>query len=167
MAYTEKNVFGEIVLINLIRLAFAAVCVCFAFPMFKTTVTYFGIDVLQSEQTLTGFNTIFGIVGSSAAGHPFALVMFVFPIIAIMVTLTDFLYNYLHIAILITGIAGAILSVVFYIATLVKLNGKEQFFNFTLYEVRTGLSWGCLLILGLYVAIIVFSFLYGKVAKED
>ena len=165
MAYTEKNVVAEIILINIIRIAFVAVCVSFIFPLFNSTIMFFDVDMFSSSQTLTGFNMIFGIESSNVTGHPFALVMFMFPVIAIMVTMIDFLYNHLHIVILISGIVGIILSIVFFIAGLVNMNGKEKLFDVTLYEVQTGLSWGCLIILGIYVAIIGLSFLYKGVAE--
>jgi hypothetical protein len=166
MAYSAKNAVGEVVLINIIRALYVAVCFSFFLPMFKGMAMWLEIEESLSAITLTGFDTIFGVGNSFIWGSPFALAVFIFPFLAIMATMIDSLYYRLHIVVLVASIAGAVLSVVYFIAMMISLNADLELFGITIREARTSLSWGCLVLIGIYAANIALSFLYKKVADE-
>jgi hypothetical protein len=166
MAYTTKNAVGEVVLINIIRLLYISVCVSFFAPMFKGEVVWFGMEFTATPYAMTGFDAIFGIEGTTANGHPLALVMFVFPIIAVIVTLLDFIYKRLHIAMYIIGGLGILMTVVFAAAAISSLNDSISIFGITLLEVRSGLSWGIFVPLGFYALSIGAAFLFDRVADN-
>jgi hypothetical protein len=165
MAYSKKNAICEVTLINIIRITYVAICVCFVLPMFKGEVTWLGTTMLTTTHTLTGFDTIFGVDDTLISGHPLALVVFIFPLIAIMATLLDFLYDYLHIIVLVASIAGFLLTLVYFIAVMVLLHDELTYFGISIYHIRANLSWGFFVHTGLYVATMCLSFLYKKTAK--
>jgi hypothetical protein len=166
MAYTTKTAILEYTGLNLIRIACVAICIFFFFPMFKTEIVYFDISSFPRSETLTGFNTMFGIPGSMIYGNPFSLVKFLFPIVILVVSFFGFLDKHVYTSIYISGAVGLLLSIIYFISVVTTLNHKESIFDFTLFEMRTGLSFGVLLMLGAYVLIIVIAFLCKR-AYDD
>lgn len=163
MAYSTKNVIGEVALINIIRILYVGVCISFFLPMFKGEVIYLDIDELAESAILTGFNTIFG-AGNNISGSPFALIAFMFPAVAIIATLIDFLYDRLHIVCYIMGAIGIISTIVYTVAEMIMLNSSLTIFGITIKEANGSLSWGILVPIGLYAVSVVLAFLYKKVA---
>jgi len=135
--------------------------------MFFSEITWLDLDVINSTHTLTGFDTLFGVKGSGIYGNPFTLVMFLFPI-AILAgsTLLLFLNQHMYTVIFVAGIIGFILSIVYFITTLSVMNNKESIFDFTFYEMKTGLSWGVFPILGTYILITVLAFLCKRACEN-
>jgi hypothetical protein len=158
MTKPERAMYLEMAGMILIRIACVAVCLCFFLPMFKVTQTLFDWDILSDTHTLTGFNMIFGLRGSGIYGVPFALVVFLYPAVVLFSTFMSFLDKYLYTVIISLGIAGAILSSVFFVLVLFMLNKKESVFDVTIHEMRAGFSWGVPLILVAYVIIVLFAF---------
>lgn len=162
MSKPEVSTFFEIAGLIIIRIACLALCLYFFLPLFTVSKTLLDTDLLKETQVLTGFNTIFGVKGSGVYGNPFALVAFLFPIaLLIGSAFLSFLNEHMYTTLFISSIIGFILSIIYFIATVTFLNQKESLFDFTLYEMKTGLSWGVLLILGTYLLIIAMSLL-GK-----
>jgi hypothetical protein len=162
MKYTKTVAIMDVSSLVILRAACVISCFHFFLPMINTTISYFDLDMFSSSNTLTGFNMIFGVAGSNIYGSPFALMMFVFPIIVLMISFLDFLSDYVYTVLFISGILGVVLSVVFFVSALFKLNGKESIFDVTIYEMRAGLSWGVLPVIGTYILISVLAMVCKK-----
>jgi hypothetical protein len=173
MAYSAKNAVAEIALINIIRALYIGVCVSFMFPMFKANVTLLDLSLQEgfttstTTHTLTGFQTIFGVADTTVSGNPFALAIFILPIAAIMVTLLNFLYDYLHIVIYIIGGIGIVSSIVYAVVATTSLANTIDFLGITMQEIRGGLSWGIFLLIAIYAATIGIALLYKRATDES
>lgn len=152
MAYTTKNFVGEIAGLIILRLLCIGACICFALPMFNT-------NIIQNY-TLTGFGSIFGIPESTIHGNTLALVAFVLPIGILIITLFDFMGDHRYTAVFISGILSAIFTIVYFANEFVRLNGE----NFGFKDIETGFSWGCYVLLGIYLAIIIIGIICRKIA---
>jgi hypothetical protein len=157
MKYSAKIAVAEVATVNLIRIACVALCLYFFLPMFNTEVI--GILGQSNKYSLTGFDSLFGVKGSGIYGSPFALIAFIFPLVVLAVSLLDFLGKHVYTAVYISGAVGIILSIVYFLSVLFSLNDKQSLFDVTMYEMRTGLSWGCLAVIVTYVLIVVLAFL--------
>jgi hypothetical protein len=166
MKIPTAKIILEVVDIIIVRIACVTLCLFFFFPMVKTSITYLSSDLLSESYTLNGFDMIFGVFGSNIYGNPFALIIFIFPIVILMISFMDFLGDHVHTAILVLSIIGAVLSIVFFISVLFTLSGKTNLFDMTLYEMRSSLSWGVLPIFGIYIFIIVLAII-GKKMNSD
>ncbi|MCL1903377.1 MAG: hypothetical protein FWF94_03055 [Oscillospiraceae bacterium] len=151
MAYTQKNVIGEIAGLIILRISCLAACLCFGLPMFYTSII--------PNYTLSGFGSILGVQESVIHGTPISLIAFVFPIIILIITFLEFLNENMYTATFIFGIIGFIITVIYFIAETTYLNQKANFFDFNLYDLKTWLSWGSLILLGIYLFITVLSLL--------
>ena len=158
MAKAERDTFFEITGLIIIRIACISVCICFGLPMFKSESI--------PNYILSGFGTILGVPEIAIFGNKIALTAFLFPIaILVCSAFLLFLEKHMYTIIFISGVIGILLSIAYFISTLGNLNKKQGFFDFNFQEIQTGITWGCLVILGLYAVIIIFSLLCMKVAE--
>jgi len=150
MDYTKKKEEKSKQGSYLIRIAFVAICLSFFLPMFKVEGVVFGINFPITK--ISGFKSILGLRGSEFHGNPFALAAFVYPLIMITVSFIDFLYEKFFVTVLVEGIVGLLLSLVYFFSEIMYIYQRSTYSEF-----KTGISVGSLVITLIYLVIIGVS----------
>jgi len=168
MAYTEKSAVAEIASFIFIRIACIFICLLFFMPMFKISISSnFYYSNLRAVEKITGIQSILGVRGTTINGNPFALAAFIYPMIIVMLSFIDLFYENFYKVSLIAGIAGLLLNIIYFASETSYLVGNSGIFYSSLYQIKTSLSSGCFFIVLVYLVIIVFSLILGKVHKTD